>query len=73
MLFYIWGDFMASNFNDKRVGVCISLTESEKNEIKTIAKGYGLSLSAFIRLAAKEYAVKHSMTTENDKKGELTI
>lgn len=54
---------MLSELDKKRVAVSISLTESEKNEIKDMANGYGLSLSAFLRLAAKEFATKHGKTS----------
>ncbi len=54
---------MLSELDKKRVAVSISLTESEKNEIKDMANGYGLSLSAFLRLAAKEFATKHVKTS----------
>ena len=37
---------MLNDTKEKRVSVSISLAESEKNEIKDIAKEYGLSLSA---------------------------
>ncbi|MDY2940717.1 MAG: hypothetical protein SOW45_08665 [Prevotella sp.] len=54
---------MLSELDKKRVAVSISLTESEKNEIKDMANEYGLSLSAFLRLAAKEFATKHAKTS----------
>lgn len=59
---------MLSDTTEKRSSVSISLAESEKNEIKDIAKGYGLSLSAFLRLAAKEYATKHVETVNVDQR-----
>lgn len=40
---------------DKRVSVSLSLTINEKEELMKIAKSYGLSLSAFLRLAAAKY------------------
>lgn len=40
---------------EKRVSVSISLTDSEREELRGCAERYGLSLSAFLRLAAKEY------------------
>lgn len=39
----------------KRVSVSISLTDSERDELRGCAERYGLSLSAFLRLAAKEF------------------
>jgi len=44
---------------EKRVSVSISLTDSEREEMRGCAERYGLSLSAFLRLAAKEYAANH--------------
>lgn len=58
---------MLNDTKEKRVSVSISLAESEKNEIKDIAKEYGLSLSASLRLAAKEYATKHAETANVDQ------
>lgn len=58
---------MLNDTKEKRVSVSISLAESEKNEIKDIAKEYGLSLSAFLRLAAKEYATKYAETANVDQ------
>lgn len=40
---------------DKRVSVSVSLTRKERDELKAIAKNYGLSLSAFLRLAAAKF------------------
>lgn len=40
---------------EKRVSVLISLTDGEREELRGCAERYGLSLSAFLRLAAKEY------------------
>lgn len=45
---------------EKRMTVSISLSESEKKKLCEMADSYGLSLSAFLRLAAKKYY-------ENDK------
>ena len=53
---------MVSELDEKRVSASISLAESEKNEIKNMAKEYGLFLSAFLRFAAKEFATKHAKT-----------
>lgn len=44
---------------EKRVAVSISLMETEKKELMELANSYGLSLSTFLRLAAKEYAENH--------------
>lgn len=44
---------------EKRVSVSISLTETEKNELTEQARKCGLSLSAFLRIAAKEYGERH--------------
>ena len=38
----------------------ISLTDSERDELRGCAERYGLSLSAFLRLAAKEYVDRHA-------------
>ncbi|MDU2570945.1 MAG: ribbon-helix-helix protein, CopG family [Rothia mucilaginosa] len=54
---------MLSELDEKRVSVSISLAESEKKEIKNMANEYGLSLSAFLRLAAKEFATRHAKTS----------
>lgn len=59
---------MLNDTKEKRVSVSILLAESEKNEIKDIAKEYGLSLSAFLRLAEKEYATKHAETANVDQR-----
>ena len=45
---------------EKRVSVWISLTDSERDELRGCAERYGLSLSAFLRLAAKEYVDRHA-------------
>ena len=39
---------------EKRVSVSISLKHSERDELRGFAERYGLSLSAFLCLAAKE-------------------
>jgi len=41
---------------EKRISVSISLTETERDNLTRIAESYGLSLSAFLRLAANKYA-----------------
>ena len=40
---------------EKRVSVSISLTDNERDELRGCAERYGLCLSAFLRLAAKEF------------------
>ena len=40
---------------EKRFAVSVSLTESERDKLREIAKSYGLSVSAFLRLAASKY------------------
>ena len=40
---------------EKRVSVSILLTDSGREEMSGCAEQYGLSLSAFLRLAAKEF------------------
>ena len=45
------------NKKEKRVSVSISLTDSECDELGGCAERYGLSLSAFLYLAAKEGSV----------------
>lgn len=47
---------------EKRVSVSISLTNKERDELKRIANEYGLSLSAFLRLAAKEYTKSRKLS-----------
>ena len=54
---------MLSELDEKRVSVSISLAESEKKEIKNMANEHGLSLSAFLRIAAKEFATRHAKTS----------
>lgn len=58
------------NKKEKRVSVSISLTDSEREELRGCAERYGLSLSAFLRLAAKECAANHvsaSLRNENQE------
>lgn len=43
------------NKKEKRVSVSISLTDSEREELRGCAERRDLSLSVFLRLAAKEY------------------
>lgn len=52
---------MSKNDDNKRCSISVSLTPKERDELKEIAKKYGLSLSAFLRLAAAKYV-------ENEKK-----
>lgn len=40
---------------EKRKAISISLTKHEQDMLREKASAYGLSLSAFIRLAAKAY------------------
>lgn len=40
---------------EKRKAISISLTKHEQDMLREKARAYGLSLSAFIRLAAKAY------------------
>lgn len=44
---------------EKRISVSIALTDVEREELTEYAKQYGLSMSAFLRLAAKEYIANH--------------
>ena len=55
---------------EKRVSVSISLTDAEKEELATAAKNYGLSLSAFLRLAAKEDVTNHAVKEIDEDKCE---
>ncbi|MDE8280665.1 DUF6290 family protein [Erysipelothrix rhusiopathiae] len=49
------------NKKGKRIAVSVSLTEREREKYSKMAETYGLSLSAFFRLAAEKYI-------ENDNK-----
>lgn len=40
---------------EKRISVSVALSHAEREELTEYAKQYGLSMSAFLRLAAKEY------------------
>lgn len=42
-----------------RATALVSMTKSDKEHLKAVAKSHGLSLSAFLRLAADEYIIKH--------------
>lgn len=61
---------MNKNDDDKRCSVSVSLTLKERDELKAIAKNYGLSLSAFLRLAAAKY-VEDSKRLIREKHPEL--
>ncbi len=54
------------NKKEKRVSVSISLTNSECDELRGCAERYGLSLSAFLRLAAKEHVDNHNSIQEGE-------
>lgn len=43
---------------EKRKAISISLTKHEQDMLREKAQAYGLSVSAFIRLAAKAYPVE---------------
>lgn len=47
------------NGDDSRATALISMTKNEKQRLTVVAKVHGLSLSAFLRLAADEYIAKH--------------
>lgn len=47
------------NGDDNRATALISMTKNEKQRLTVVAKAHGLSLSAFLRLAADEYIAKH--------------
>lgn len=46
---------------EKHIPVAVSLTEAERAKLTSWAKHYGLSLSAFLRIAAQEYIVNHKL------------
>lgn len=54
-------DLKVTQEKEKRICISVSMTPKERDELKEIAKKYGLSLSAFLRLAAAKYV-------ENNKK-----
>ena len=54
------------NKKEKRVSVSILLTDSERDELGGCAERYGLSLSAFLRLVAKEYVDDHNSIQEGE-------
>lgn len=49
-----------TNGGDTRATALVSMTKDEKERLTTKAKAYGLSLSAFFRLAADEYMNNHN-------------
>ena len=51
---------------EKRKAISISLTKHEQDMLREKAQAYGLSVSAFIRLAAKAYPVEEA---EKGRKG----
>lgn len=44
---------------EKRISVSVALSHAEREEPTEYANRYGLSMSAFLRLAAKEYIASH--------------
>lgn len=54
------------NKKEKRMSVSISLTDSERDELRGCAERCGLSLSAFLRLAATEYVDNHNSIQERE-------
>ncbi|MFP1700321.1 plasmid mobilization protein [Gardnerella piotii] len=54
------------NKKEKRMSVSISLTDRERDELRGCAERYGLSLSAFLRLAATEYVDNHNSIQERE-------
>lgn len=46
-------------FDRERATALISLSKKEKERLTWIAKTHGLSLSAFLRIAAEEYIRTH--------------
>lgn len=54
---------------EKRQAISISLTKHEKEILREKASAYGLSLSAFLRLAAQEYPyIKKNVSDKNQHK-----
>jgi post-segregation antitoxin (ccd killing protein) len=49
------------NKKEKRISVSVALSHAEREELTEYAKQYGLSMSAFLRLAAKEYIANHKV------------
>lgn len=60
-IFFMLEDLKVTQKKEKRICISVSMTPKERDELKEIAKKYGLSLSAFLRLAAAKYV-------ENNKK-----
>lgn len=48
----------------RRATALVSMTASEKKRLTAVAKAHGLSLSAFLRLAAGEYIKEHDWAVE---------
>lgn len=51
-------DEKGKNYNSRATAL-VSMSKEEKTRLTTIARSHGLSLSAFLRLAAYEYITKH--------------
>lgn len=49
----------AASGMDTRATALVSMTKAEKERLTSKAKAHGLSLSAFLRLAADEYMRSH--------------
>ena len=55
-------DFVGNDqIDDKSVAITISMSVQNKDEFRLYAKNIGVSLSAFIRLACKEYIRSHDV------------
>lgn len=52
---------------EKRISVSVALSHAERAELTEYAKQYGLSMSAFLRLAAKEYIANHKIKEDKEK------
>ena len=46
---------MEKKKKELRKTISVSMTDSERDRLAQVAKSYGLSLSAFLRLAAKKF------------------
>lgn len=44
---------------ERRYSVSLSMTKNEKDTLMEVARAYGLSLSAYMRMAAYEYDELH--------------
>ncbi len=53
---------------EKRKAISISLTPHEQERLREKANAYGLSLSAFLRLAAKAYPAEETKKQKDDTK-----